>query len=327
MKNLNLVFVIIFLFVNDIFGQNNEIQADAAALLYSKAILKTTLKKHLSILASDSLEGRQTGEQGQKKAATYIATQLQKMKLKPITFQEQQTYFQHYRIETGTVDDINTENVIAWIEGTDKKDEYLVLSAHYDHLGKENGKVYNGANDNASGTSALLEIAKAFAMAAKNGHQTRRSIVFIFFSGEEMGLLGSKAYVQNPIFPLDKTFANLNMDMIGRQEYPKDDIGKVYLIGAEYNKNLKKLSQNVSKTYQNMQLEYEDKESYYLRSDHYNFAEKGIPILFYHDGSTSDYHQTSDDVEKIIFPKVEKIARFIFFTAWELAKREQPLKK
>jgi hypothetical protein len=230
----------------------------------------------------------------------------------------------------------DTENVLGFLEGTDKKDELLVISAHYDHVGMEGDKIFNGADDDGSGTVAVMMMAEAFAKAAAEGYRPRRSILFITVAGEEIGLFGSQFYTDvNPIFPLENTVANLNIDMIGRigGEYiRKNDPNYIYLIGSDkLSTELHQLSEKANDTYTQLKLDYlynrdNDPNRFYYRSDHYNFAKNRIPVIFYFNGVHPDYHQHTDTVEKIHFPKMEKITRLIFHTAWEIANREERLK-
>ena len=225
---------------------------------------------------------------------------------------------------------LETENVLGYIEGDELKNELIVLTAHYDHIGVENGVVFNGADDDGTGTVALMQIAEAFMQAKKAGIKTKRSILVMLVSGEEKGLLGSSYYVENPVFPLKNTIVNLNIDMIGRRDtahWNRSDY--VYLIGSDIlSKELHAISEAVNATYSQLTFDYtynnlNDPNRYYYRSDHYNFAKKNIPVIFYFNGVHADYHQPTDDVEKIEFEKVEKIARLVFYTTWDLANREK----
>lgn len=231
------------------------------------------------------------------------------------------------------IERIDSENVLGFVRGKVKPDELLVISAHYDHLGVQKGKVFNGADDNASGTSAIIEIAEAFAEAQRNGDGPERSILFIAFSGEEKGLLGSKFYTSNPEFPLETTVTNLNIDMIGRQDLKySENPDYVYLIGSDrLSQDLHELSEQVNNDYSKLKLDYRyndpnDPNQYYRRSDHYNFAQYNIPIIFYFNGTHGDYHQHTDTADKINFDKIKKITDYVFFTAWEIANREERIK-
>lgn len=228
---------------------------------------------------------------------------------------------------------IQSENVLGLVEGSDKKDEVVVITAHYDHVGVHDGKVYNGADDDGSGTVAVIEMAQAFAKAKQQGNGPRRSILFMTVAGEEKGLLGSQYYTEHPIVPLANTVADLNIDMIGRvDEAHKGNPNYIYLIGSDkLSSELHQISEDANKKYTNIGIDYtyndpNDPNRFYYRSDHYNFAKYKIPVIFYFNGVHADYHQPTDDVEKIDFNKMEKITRLIFFTAWELANREQRIK-
>lgn len=225
---------------------------------------------------------------------------------------------------------ISSENVVAYIKGTTKPDEILVISAHLDHEGIKNGQVYNGADDDGSGTIAILEIAEAFKEAEKAGHGPKRSILFLHVTGEEKGLLGSRHYTDNdPIFPLENTVANLNIDMIGRIDPKRKDGDRnyVYLIGSDkLSTDLHNISEKMNEKYCNVELDYtynddNDPNRFYYRSDHYNFAKNNIPIIFYFNGTHDDYHQPSDTPDKIEYDLLENRARLVFYTAWEVANR------
>jgi Peptidase family M28/PA domain len=226
---------------------------------------------------------------------------------------------------------VTSENVLGFMEGSDLKEEILVVTAHYDHIGIVDGQINNGADDDGSGTSTVLEIAEAFSKAKAEGKKPRRSILFMLVAGEEKGLLGSEFYSDNPVFPLKNTITNLNIDMVGRVD--KDHEGKpnyVYLIGTDMlSSELHQLSEETGKKYApEVLLDYkynskDDPNRFYYRSDHYNFAKHGIPVIFYFNGTHEDYHQPGDDVEKINFDKMEKIGRLVFATAWQLANRDK----
>ena len=229
---------------------------------------------------------------------------------------------------------VETANILGYLEGTDKKDEVVLITAHYDHVGIQNGQIHNGADDDGSGTCAVLEIAEAFAKAKQAGYGPRRSILFMTVTGEEKGLLGSQYYTdKDPIIPLSKTVCDLNIDMIGRidkQHEPKEEY--VYLIGSDkLSSELHQISEEVNKKYINYDLDYtfndpKDPNRFYYRSDHYNFAKNKIPVIFYFTGVHEDYHRPGDDVEKILFPKYQQITRLVFQTAWELVNREERIK-
>lgn len=231
------------------------------------------------------------------------------------------------------VKELNSENVLGLIEGTDKKDEYVVITGHYDHLGIDGDKIYNGADDDGSGTTTVLALAEAFAAAKDSGFAPRRSILFMTVSGEEKGLLGSEYYTDHPVYPLENTVCNLNIDMVGRlDEKHADNPNYVYLIGSDkLSTELHQLSELANKESVNIELDYtyndpKDPNRYYYRSDHYNFAKNNIPVIFYFNGTHDDYHKETDTVEKINFEKMEAIGRLVFHTAWKVANRDGRLK-
>ena len=230
----------------------------------------------------------------------------------------------------------NASNVIGFIKGTDKKSEYVFITAHYDHLGKKGAVIYYGADDDGSGTVSVIEMAQAFEKAKKDGFGTRRSIVFMTVSGEEKGLWGSEYYSNHPVFPLDSTSIDLNTDMVGRVDPGRnygDSMNYVYVIGDDkLSSELNGISTSVNKKYGNLELDEkfnaaDDPLRIYYRSDHYNFAKKGVPILFYFDGIHKDYHKPTDTVDKINFDLMEKRVRLIFLTAWEMANRKDMVKR
>jgi Zn-dependent M28 family amino/carboxypeptidase len=310
---------------------------DTIAMYYAKLIDIKDLKKHLTVIASDKFEGRESGKKGQKKGAKYLAGEYKKLDVPP---PGDTSYFQHYNIAYKSKDSVKkytktpSENVLAYIEGTDKKNEVIVISAHYDHLGKRLNQVYNGADDDGSGTVALLEIAQAFITAKKQGHGPRRSILFISFSGEEKGLLGSKHYVKFPTYPLKNTVCDLNIDMIGRvDDAHKSDSAYVYVIGADkISTRLHNISEDCNFLYTRLTLDYKfndpkDKNRFYFRSDHYSFAKYNVPVIFYFNGVHADYHKESDEVEKINFGLLEKRAQLVFYTAWKIANMDETLER
>ncbi|MDX1327471.1 MAG: M20/M25/M40 family metallo-hydrolase, partial [Arenibacter sp.] len=228
-------------------------------------------------------------------------------------------------------EDVQSENVVAIIEGSEKPNEYIVISSHLDHVGvNKEGEIFNGADDDGSGTVGMIEIAQAFKAAADAGHGPKRSIVFLHVTAEEKGLLGSRYYTDHdPIFPLSETVANLNIDMIGRID-PKrtGDRNYIYLIGADkLSTELHDISEAVNQKYMNIELDYtynddNDPNRFYYRSDHYNFAKHNIPIIFYFNGTHDDYHRPGDTPDKINYDLLENRTRLVFLTAWELANRD-----
>jgi len=230
-------------------------------------------------------------------------------------------------------DKITSENVLGMIKGSEFPDEVIFVTAHYDHLGVRDGKVYNGADDDGSGTVGVMEIAEAFSLAKEAGFTPKRTMVFMTVAGEEKGLLGSSYYTDNPIFPMEKTVCDLNIDMIGRiDDEHKDGINYLYIIGSDkISTDLHKINENANSTYTKLKLDYKfndpnDPNRFYYRSDHYNFAEKGVPIIFYFNGTHEDYHKETDEIEKINFDILVKRAQLVFYTAWEIANRKDRIK-
>ncbi|HMK05869.1 MAG TPA: M28 family peptidase [Ferruginibacter sp.] len=232
---------------------------------------------------------------------------------------------------------INASNVLGVVEGTDKKDEYVFVTGHYDHLGKRDGKIYYGADDDGSGTVAVMQMGAAFAKAKAEGNGPRRTMVFMVVSGEEKGLWGSEYYSDNPIYPLEKTSVDLNIDMIGRidtERMTADSLNYIYVVGHDkISSDLPTINEGMNNKYTQLVFDYKfddpnDRNRIYFRSDHYNFARKGVPVLFFYDGMLkSDYHKPTDTVDKIYWDIFEKRARMIFHTAWEMANRDEMLKR
>ena len=220
------------------------------------------------------------------------------------------------------------QNVLGYIPGSDSllREELIVITAHYDHVGIIDGEIHNGADDDGSGTVSVLELAQAFQEAVKAGEGPKRSVLLMTVVGEEKGLLGSEWYADHPIWPLEQTVANLNIDMIGRvDEAHPDDDRYVYLIGSDkLSSELHEISENANSTYTNLALDYtfnapDDPNRFYYRSDHYNFAKNNIPVIFYFSGVHEDYHRPGDDPEKIHYDKTAEIGQLVFYTAWQLA--------
>ncbi len=236
-----------------------------------------------------------------------------------------------------TTTTLQSSNVLGVLEGSDLKDEYVFITGHYDHLGKRDTVIYYGADDDGSGTVGVLEIAEAFVKAKQAGKGPRRTMVFMTVSGEEKGLWGSAYYSNHPIFPLDKTTVDLNIDMIGRVDTSRhqgDSSNYIYVVGDDkISTDLKVISEGINKKYAKMELDYKfndpnDRQRIYFRSDHYNFAQKGVPIIFYYDGMLGgDYHRPTDTPDKINYNLMAKRAQLVFYTAWEMANRDEMLKR
>lgn len=232
-----------------------------------------------------------------------------------------------------------TQNVAGILEGTDPvlKHEYVMFSAHYDHLKTgPGGEIYPGADDDGSGTTSVLAIAHAMSL-----ERPKRSVLIMFHAGEELGLLGSEYNTDYaPVVPLKQMVADLNIDMIGRSKLPGDnameddhltDANTVYLVGSNrISQELHQLSEETNSQFQKMKLDYyyndpNNPERIYFRSDHWNYAKHGIPIIFYFDGTSVDYHRPTDTIEKIDFTKMTKVARLVFETGWRIANLDHRL--
>ena len=328
-------FLFCFLYCCPLFSQSD------LSTIYSNEITSKELKELLYVYASDYFGGREVGSKGQKIAVDFLREFYINHSIDPAKGTD--NYFQYIKniktrkyylgkqfVRSGIFD---SENVVSIIPGSKFPNEYIVLSAHLDAHGTHDGKIYNGADDDGSGNVSILEIAESFALAVKNGHPPKRSIIFLHVTAEEKGLIGSQYYVNNPLYPLEKTIANLNIDMIGRID-PKrkdKDPNYIYLIGSDkISQELHNISENINSKYTQLKLDYKynddkDPNRFYYRSDHYNFAKNNIPVIFYFNGTHEDYHEPSDTADKINYKLLEKRTKLIFHTAWELANRENRL--
>jgi len=234
--------------------------------------------------------------------------------------------------------EVQTENVVAMIEGRDPvlKNEFVVISSHYDHIGmdlaSEGDQVYNGADDDGSGTIAILEIAEAFVQAARDGFGPRRSLLFLNVTGEEKGLLGSSWFTDHePLVPLENIVTNLNIDMIGRYDpsHPTGSTNYVYIIGSNLvSQELHDLNLKVNElTDTSLELDErynskDDPNQFYRRSDHWNFGKNNIPFIFFFTGTHDDYHGLDDEADRVEYERMTRIARLIFATAWQVANQD-----
>jgi hypothetical protein len=292
----------------------------------AELITPEDMRARISFLASDAMGGRDTPSPGLEAAAAYLVREYESMGLQPAG--EEGTFLQRYPFQprrgnltpnTG-MEASEPPNVVAVIRGSDPElsGEYVVLSAHLDHVGFgpaiAGDSIYNGADDNASGTSALLEVAQAFASLTE---RPRRSIIFLHVSGEEHGLLGSRYYSDNPTVPIEDIIADINVDMIGR-----NSPDSIVVIGKEYS-SLGDVVNDVGDQHPELGLTVSDdiwpEEGFFFRSDHFNFARLDIPCLFFFAGTHEDYHEPSDQAEKIDANKAARVARLIFYTVYEVA--------
>ena len=334
MKKFNTLLLILVLSV----GCSQENASDK----YAETITSEELSDLIYEFSSDKFEGRNTGEPGQKLAVEFIRDFYKSNNI--IKAENTEDYFQKFlvdfqsrqvtrpdNINEDNIDWVKTENVAAIIEGSTYPNEYIVLTAHLDHVGTENGEIFNGADDDGSGSMALLEIAEAFKLAELDGNRPKRSIVILHVSAEEKGLLGSKYYSENPLYPLDDTITNLNLDMIGRTDPTRNSNNDeyIYLIGTDrLSTMLHETSEKINDRTVNLELDYrfnawDDPNRFYERSDHWHFAKNNIPVIFYFSGTHEDYHQPTDTAEKIRYDLLTKRTRLIFHTAWEIANMDE----
>lgn len=325
--------LVLLLFITTIscFAQKKAVNNDDPTK-FMNTITADKLKTRLYIVASDEMEGRDTGSKGQKKAGNYLISQYKKSKIsspKGATnyYQPVPAAYLNAKRNENLPD---SENIWAYIEGSEKPEEVLIISAHYDHVGVKNGEVYNGADDDGSGTVAVLQIAEAFQKAKKEGHGPKRSILFLHVTGEEHGLHGSRFYSENPLFPIANTVADINIDMIGRRDVEHADTNNyVYVIGADrLSSDLHNITVAQNNKYTHLDLDFKfndpkDPNHFYERSDHYNFAKNGIPAVFLFNGVHADYHQKSDEPDKIEYDALAKRAQLAFVIAWDLANRSE----
>ena len=342
MKKLNILILILLISVSCSQENNSD--------KYAESITSNELSELLYEFASDEFEGRNTGEPGQKLAVNFIRDFYKANDI--VKADNTEDYFQKFLVdfskrqvakpnninplESSSIDEENidwvkTENVAAIIKGDVYPNEYIVLTAHLDHVGIEDGEIYNGADDDGSGSMALLEIAQAFKLAELDGNKPKRSIVILHVSAEEKGLLGSKYYAENPLYPLNETITNLNVDMIGRTDPTResDNDNYIYLIGTDrLSSMLHETSEKVNSRTVNLELDYrfnawDDPNRFYERSDHFNFAKNNIPVIFYFSGTHEDYHGPGDTPDKIRYDLLTQRSRLIFHTAWEIANMDK----
>lgn len=296
-----------------------------------------SLMRFLNILAHDSMTGRETATEGERKAARFIASKFEEFGLHKPFFKNDSNpgYFQYFPFKPGRRDTLDIYrkhgiNVAGILWGTEKPYEFLVISGHYDHLGQRGNDIYSGADDNASGTAGIIELARQFTDLAQSDQRPLRSIMFVLFSGEEKGLLGSKHFTEGMPLLHEMVVANLNVDMVGRTDTAhKKSEPYLYIIGSRMlSEDLHQISEATNRTCCKLNLDYSYADpdhplKLYNRSDHYNFAKLNIPVIFYFSGLHKDYHKPTDKAH-LIEPQVY-LARMqlIFHTALELASRPQ----
>lgn len=275
----------------------------------SEVITEALVRRHVGVIADDSMLGRDTPSRGLDLTAHYAAANFKRLGLRPGG--DSGTFFQWYEARETTARVVHAENTVAILEGTDSllRHEYVVFSAHMDHVGVNpvatRDSIWNGADDDASGTAGVLALAEAFAKSP-----ARRSMIFLLVSGEEKGLWGSDWFTTHPPVPIERVVADINLDMIGRNW--KDTI---VAIGKQHS-DLGETLDRVAAAHPELALSVIDDlwpaESFYTRSDHYNFARRGVPVLFFFNGTHADYHEASDSPDRIDAEKAARIVRLVF---------------
>lgn len=298
--------------------------ASAAGL---ESVAEADLRSWLTFLASPELQGRLPGSRGYDVAAQFCVSVFQSFGVDPVgdVASGQPTYFQRF-----TSGKLVTKNVVGCIRGRDDRlrHEYVVVGAHLDHLGSDEDLTYSGADDNASGVSGVLSLARAF---SETGVRPRRSILLVLYGAEELGLWGSQHFVKFPPVPLESIVAKLNLDMIGRNEESSSETAeenknRVHLVGSRRRSD--HLHRLILASNRSIGLDFEyDEERVYNRSDHYSFGEVGIPVAFFFTGFHPDYHEVSDTVDKINFEKMTRIVRLVYLTAFAVADLEGKLRR
>lgn len=303
------------------------------------ALLERLLEERISLQLTDGEKGSSMGNvpvvvlspKAYKKMLRQLRLKSKQMERDAVTFAKGKKLTKTLTLEVDLLErDFEAPNVGGYIRGTDANNEWIMITAHLDHLGEHHGKVFQGADDNGSGSAALLSVARQLAEWRDLGVQPRRNIALFWFSGEENGLLGSRYLSQNMPMPSDMVAANINVDMIGRYDDKHDTSSRyVYLIGADrISQDLHDVGEAVNARCCNLELDYtynnpQDPNRYYFRSDHYNFAKLGIPSVFFFSGVHADYHKETDTIEKINFARMTYITEYLVYTAWELANRSQ----
>lgn len=301
-----------------------------------QSINRISAEAIVEFLADDELQGREAGMHGSRVAARYIVSRLKQDGIRPL---DENGYYQSFEacskerqqrgrwqvhldsvaiLKQGTHRSLKMNNVLAYIPGR-RSDEYVIIGAHFDHLGVDetlaNDKIYNGADDNASGVSAVLQIAHAFIL---SGQKPLRNVIFAFWDGEEKGLLGSKYFVQHCPF-LKQVKSYLNFDMIGRNNKPEQPQHVVYFYTAAHPTFGDWLKQDIARYNLQLQPDYRSWDNPVSGSDNASFALSGIPIIWYHTDGHPDYHQPSDHAASLNWEKIVEITKASFLNAWNLA--------
>ncbi|MDY7395687.1 M28 family peptidase [Aureibaculum sp. 2210JD6-5] len=307
MKYKCLFYGLVFLLI--LSGCKSQITATESSVDNSTSAVefsKDSLLHHIKVLSSDDFEGRRTDTEGAAKARNYITSKFKQLGVLPLSNNYHQSFSFTSRRDTKSYNGIN---VLGYVKGGENPDKYIVISAHYDHLGMKDGVIYNGADDDASGTSALFSFAEYF---KKN--PPKNSVILAAFDAEEMGLQGSKYYVDNPIVEKENILLNINMDMISRS-----DKNELYVVGTRFYENLKSAIDNAELP-ANFKLLIghdgsDDKQNWTNSSDHGSFHKKQIPFLYFGVEDHKDYHKETDEFENIhpeFYAKAVKVIISVF---------------
>ncbi|MCE7996617.1 MAG: M20/M25/M40 family metallo-hydrolase [Roseivirga sp.] len=286
----------------------------------NSGVEEKNIRNHVEYLAADELGGRGTNSKGYIKATDYVEAHFKAYKLLPLMKNGgKASYFQDFKLKTHEARNIKSKqdfssvasrNVLGWIQGTDPtlKEEYIVLSAHLDHVGTIDGRIHNGANDNATGSAAIMELARVIAQ-----KPLKRSVIFALFGAEEIGLVGSKYFVENSPVPLSKVVANLNVDGVGAYVNQPGDQVKLMALGAalpcaDLQERLIKVNADTEK----LELSTEDPQGYIMRSDQYNFLKNEVPVIMFTDYGNGHYHKPTDDAHRLQYGKLARLANMIY---------------
>lgn len=317
-----------------------EMQAQSPLKKGLQSINQDKAEAIVEFLADDNLLGREAGQPGSRIVARYLASELKEAGIAPFL---EDTYYQPFeacaverqqkgrwqvhpdslaRLKQGTHRSLKLANVLGWIPG-ERKDEYVIIGAHFDHIGYDptlaGDQIYNGADDNASGVSAALQIARAF---AASGKKPLRNVIFAFWDGEEKGLLGSKYFVQSCPF-IQQIKGYLNFDMIGRNNKPNQPKHVVYFYTEAHPAFGQWLKEDIQKYGLELEPDYRAWDHPIGGSDNGSFALRDIPIIWYHTDGHPDYHQPSDHADRINWEKLTDITRAAFLNMWNLANEKE----
>jgi Zn-dependent M28 family amino/carboxypeptidase len=292
---------------------------------YAAIINKKDLEDIVTTLCMPEFEGRRFGSAGNKKAAEYIVSELNKRNVPKSDGNRYEQFFKD--------DDKYGANIIGIVEGSVYPDESVIISCHYDGLGIVDNNLFPSADDNASGVAALIKIAEAFSAAARDGIRPKRSVIFVAFDAGKSDMHGSKIYLNHPVKPIRKAKILLNMDMLGRDDcgLRKNETNYVFLLtNNQFSSASRQIVDSINTAYTRLNLEYDFYKNnqvwilFYPTSDHIVFSYL-LPLIFYTGGINADIHATTDVADKISYPTLRRRTQLIFYTAWDYANRDESL--